>query len=131
MSLKIYDAYIINIPSPNIYNLQQIFDNLRTEITNATMASIQKKIVKKCLYYYYFKQLHGNMLVEQMLQQTAITSTADVEIHKIWETVKTDKYAELYDLIRQRMLNKIKNSNNTDVKLQIVPLKDTSLQLYK
>lgn len=54
MSLKIYDAYIINIPSPNIYNLQQIFDNLRTEITNATMASIQKKIVKKCLYYYYF-----------------------------------------------------------------------------
>lgn len=67
MSLKIYDAYIINIPSPNIYNLQQIFDNLRTEITNATMASIQKKIVKKCLYYYYFKQLHGNMLVEQML----------------------------------------------------------------
>lgn len=46
MSLKIYDAYIINIPSPNIYNLQQIFDNLRTEITNATMASIQKKIVK-------------------------------------------------------------------------------------
>lgn len=107
MSLKIYDAYIINIPSPNIYNLQQIFDNLRTEITNATMASIQKKIVKKCLYYYYFKQLHGNMLVEQMLQQTAITSTADVEIHKIWETVKTDKYAELYDLIRQRILSQV------------------------
>lgn len=130
MSLKIYDAYIINIPSPNIYNLQQIFDNLRTEITNATMASIQKKIVKKCLYYYYFKQLHGNMLVEQMLQQTAITSTADVEIHKIWETVKTDKYAELYDLIRQRMLNKIKNSNNTDVKLQIVPLKDKILAMF-
>ena len=96
MSLKIYDAYIINIPSPNIYNLQQIFDNLRTEITNATMASIQKKIVKKCLYYYYFKQLHGNMLVEQMLQQTAITSTADVEIHKIWETCFGDE-AELVD----------------------------------
>ncbi len=130
MSLKIYDAYIINIPSPNIYNLQQIFDNLRTEITNATMASIQKKIVKKCLYYYYFKQLHGNMLVEQMLQQTAITSTTDEEIHKIWETVKTDKYAELYDLIRQRMLNKIKNSNNTDVKLQIVPLKDKILAMF-
>lgn len=134
MSLKIYNAYTINIPNTNLYSLQQIFDKLRTEITDATTASIQKKIVKKCLYYYYFKQLHGNILVEQMLQQTAITNNTGVEIHKIWEAVKTNNYTELYNLTRQRILTQIRNSNdnniNYDAKLQIVPLKNKILAMF-
>lgn len=69
MSTKIYDAYALK-DEYNLFTLNDFLVKLRKDVTELCEQKIFDRIVRKTLYYYNFKQLHGNSVVESMIRQT-------------------------------------------------------------
>ena len=68
MSTKIYDAYRL-IGEYDLYSLNSIFDKLKKGVSEICNQIILDYAVKQTLYFYNFKQLHGEkgVILAQLL----------------------------------------------------------------
>ena len=69
MSTKIYDAYKFT-HDYSMYELSHIFDGLRTEIKDICNRDILQKVIVETLYFYNFKQAHGDSDVAKAVADT-------------------------------------------------------------
>lgn len=140
MSTKIYNAYKFT-HNYSMYELNQIFDSLRTEIKEICNRDILQKVIEKTLYFYNFKQTNGDVLVNEMVVNTDPKNNPDSKdcyIHSIWKAVQEDKWAAVYGDVYMRIIDEISKDakspfrGNYDYRctLQIIPMKTKTLAMY-
>lgn len=140
MSTKIYDAYKFT-HNYSMFELSQVFDNLRMEIKDICNRDILQKVIKKTLYFYNFKQVNGNVLVDEMVTNTDPKNNPDSKdryIHSIWKAVQEDKWAAVYIDVYMQIIDKISKDAKSPFRggydyrctLQIIPMKAKTLVMY-
>ena len=137
MSTKIYDAYIMN-KQMSTYELNQFCDELRKKVTYTCRKMLQDEMVKNFLYFRYFKELHGDDKVKEMVEKTAENKKS--AIYHIWEKLLDEDWKALYLWICLDMLELLRKNredaffenipDEMNCKLGIYPLEDKTLLLY-
>lgn len=114
MSTKIYDAYKFT-HDYSMYELSHIFDGLRTEIKDICNRDILQKVIAETLYFYNFKQAHGDSDVAKAVAdtdpQTQTNSNTDNHYnrytHGIWKAVQEDKWTTVYVNVYWHIIDEI------------------------
>ena len=132
MSTKIYDAYVLD-KNYSMYELNMIMDELRREVTQICDQNIFDLVIKKCLYFYYFKKLHGEDTVSEMIEKTKDNK----EKQKIWKAVQDEEWRRLFTRVFWETENVINNQYDRKFcdpdfkcRLQIFPMEDKILVMY-
>lgn len=131
MSTKIYDAYVLK----DTYNLSTLNDfliKLRKEVTTLCEQKIFDQIIRKTLYYYNFKQLHGDSVVESMIEQT--DNDDNRAQCDIWKYVLKNQWNSVYITTYFRQLDSIADKKkfiyHFRATLQLIPLNDKILVMF-
>ena len=128
MSTKIYDAYRL-IGEYDLYSLNSIFDKLKKGVSEICNQIILDYAVKQTLYFYNFKQLHGEKGIKKMIDKTSEKKNMCC----IWKNVAEDNWQSVYVYVYLDILDNIKESPNIygmNVKMQMIPIKDKILVMY-
>lgn len=134
MSLRIYDAYVLN-ENYSMHKLSLIMDELRKEIEKICSQNIFDMAIEKSLYYHYFGQLHGEAVLLEMIENTK----DDKRQQSIWEAVCDKDWTQLFIMvllkIKDRIVDvQIKNKYDPDYdfkcQLQLFPMDNKILAMY-
>ena len=126
MSLRIYDAYVLN-ENYSMHKLSLIMDELRKEIEKICSQNIFDMAIEKSLYYHYFGQLHGEAVLLEMMENTK----DDKRQQSIWEAVCDKDWAQLFIMVLLKIQDRIvdvqiKNKYDPDYdfkcQLQLFPM---------
>ena len=124
-----------------MFELSQVFDSLRMEIKDICNRDILQKVIKKTLYFYNFKQVNGDVLIDEMVINTDPKNSPDSKdryIHSIWKAVQEDKWAAVYIDVYMQIIDKISKDAKSPFRddydyrctLQIIPMKAKTLVMY-
>ena len=145
MSTKIYDAYKFT-HDYSMYELSHIFDGLRTEIKDICNRDILQKVIAETLYFYNFKQAHGDSDVAKAVAdtdpQTQTNSNTDNHYnrytHGIWKAVQEDKWTTVYVNVYWHIIDEISRGAKSPFRcdydyrciLQIIPMETKTLAMF-
>lgn len=131
MSTKIYDAYALK-DEYNLFTLNDFLVKLRKDVTELCEQKIFDRIVRKTLYYYNFKQLHGNSVVKSMIRQTDNDDQRNQS--EIWKHILANEWNSVYINTYFRQLESITDTRkficNFRAKLQLIPINDKILVMF-
>ena len=135
--MKIYNAYIMD-KQMSAYELIQFCDELREKVTYVCRKMLQDQMVEKFLYFRYFKELHGDDKVREMIENTAKNKKSAV--YHIWRFVLDGNWKFIYTWICIDMFEQLQENREDEFyesipdemncQLRIYPLEDKTLLMY-
>lgn len=120
------------------YELSQFCDELREKVTYTCRKMLQDQMIENFLYFRYFKELHGDDKIREMVEKTAENKNS--AIHHIWKYLLDEDWKALYLWICLNMLERLRKNREEEFyedipdemncQLGIYPLEDKTLLMY-